>query len=91
MEIAEKPDKGFFDMLISNSEKEVRDMAQNLLTFSGNKLFELKQFDLLQTIMDILLALMPEELSKNWLKIHQYLSVLFKNSLHQNYIVIVYL
>lgn len=42
MEIVGGPEKGFFDLLISNSEKDVRDMAQNILVYSVNKLFELK-------------------------------------------------
>ena len=36
-----KVDRGIFDLLISNMDKEVRDMAQNILIYALTRLFEL--------------------------------------------------
>lgn len=59
-------------------EKEVREINSNFLIFVVNKLFEVKNTELLDTIMNQAFALIPEDLSKNWLKIHHFLYFLFE-------------
>ena len=51
-------------------EKDVRDMASSILTYVVNRLFELGEVELVDSIMHSAFALMPDELSKNWLKMH---------------------
>jgi hypothetical protein len=41
-----------------------------------NRLFEIDRIDLVDQIMDIVFAYLPDELSKNWLKMQQFLCFL---------------
>lgn len=70
-----KDEKNFFDSLISNMDKDVRELSSTLLTFIVNRLFEMGNHEMIDKIMSIVFGLIPEEASKNWLKIHQFLSV----------------
>ena len=72
-----KQEKTFFEHLISNMEKDVREMGQILLTYCVNRLFEMSNTDMIESIMTHVFAMLPEECSKNWLKIHQYLQFLY--------------
>lgn len=57
--------------LLSNMEKEVREMCQIILTYSVNRLFELGDStkELLESIMNNVFGLIPDDCAKNWLKI----------------------
>ena len=70
-----KDEKGFFESLISHSEKDVREMNATLLAFVVNRLFALNDMETVDALMSQAFALFPEDLSKYWLKLHQYLSV----------------
>jgi len=41
-----------------------------------NKLFELDEIKLIEDVFLIVLSVFPDELAKNWLKMHQFLSFL---------------
>ena len=43
----------FFDLLVTNMDKDVREMAQIMLTFCVNRLFELGKREIIDSIMDI--------------------------------------
>lgn len=73
----DKDGKTFFESLISHMEKDVREMNQIILEFVVKRLFALKNYELLDTIMNQIFALFPDDLCKNWLKIHQFLSFFF--------------
>ena len=51
-------------------DKDIRDLNGMILTFVVNRLFQMNNEDMLDTIMTQVFGMMPEELSKNWLKIH---------------------
>lgn len=70
----------FFELLVGSMDSEVRTMAAMVLTFCVNRLFVLEEEDMIDRIMTVALSFIPDELSKRWLKIHQFLSVKSSNS-----------
>jgi len=52
-------------------------MAQHLITYSLNRLFELDKKELIDEVMDMTFSMLPDDLAKNWLKMHQFLSFLY--------------
>jgi hypothetical protein len=71
----EKEQREFFESLISSMDRDVRDINAQILLHCVNKCFEMGNRDYIDTIMNIVFSLIPEDLVKNWLKIHQVLSV----------------
>ena len=47
-----------------------------ILTYLVNKLFEIDDYDTIDKIMHTAFAFLPDEASKNWLKLTQYLTVI---------------
>jgi hypothetical protein len=64
-----KDEKSFYESLISNTETSVRDMNGLIITYSVNRLFGLNNMEMVDTLMNQAFALIPEDLSKNWIKI----------------------
>ena len=64
-----KDEKSFFESLISNSEKDVREMNAVVLKYTLNRLFAMKNTEIVDTLMNQVFALFPEDLSKYWIKL----------------------
>jgi ribonucleotide reductase alpha subunit len=65
-----KEQREFFESLIQHMDKDVRDMNSMILLACVNVCFEKDNRELIDLIMNQVFSLMPEELSKNWLKVH---------------------
>lgn len=65
-----KDDRSFYESLIANPEKDVRDMNGMILTYAVNRLFSLNNMELVDTLMNEAFALMADDLNKYWIKIH---------------------
>lgn len=68
-EKVEKEQRGFLESLVASMDREVREMNAVVLIYIINKLFQIKNYDLFEEIMKKLFDMIPDELSKNWLKI----------------------
>ena len=74
-----KDEKNFFEMLAVHSEKEVREMASNILLFTLGRLLQIGGDTAMKLIDDILtrvLDLMPNECSKHWQRLDTYVTFL---------------
>jgi len=67
----------FFDMLLTSMDKDVRDVAQILVTSVTNKLFEEDKMEQVEQIMTKVFQMIQEECAKNWLKIYQFFKFIF--------------
>jgi len=65
-----KEQREFFESLIQHMDKDVTDMNSMILLACVNVCFEKGNRELIDLIMNQVFSLMPEELSKNWLKVH---------------------
>ena len=66
----DKDQKTFFESLISHLEKDVRDLCAMVLTYAVNKMFQIGNPEMIDTIMNQMFGLLPDDASKNWLKVH---------------------
>ena len=74
----EKDERTFIENLIQKIDVDTREANKNILIFIVNKLFEIERYDKIDEIMQPIFAMIPEDFSKNWLKIGQVLSFLFE-------------
>jgi hypothetical protein len=54
--------------LIASLDKEVREMNGIVLVYIINKLFAIRNYEILDKILQKLFDMIPDDLSKNWLK-----------------------
>lgn len=66
-------EKTFFENLISTLDSSVREMTSSTLSGLVNRLFAIDDYETIDKIMGTALGFLPEEASKNWLKIEAYL------------------
>ena len=74
----EKDQRNFFEALVANLDKDTRDLNSLMLLFTVKRLFEKDNIELIDTIMNQVFAMIPDELCKHWLKLYQVLEVIFK-------------
>ncbi|CDW78148.1 ubiquitin carboxyl-terminal hydrolase family protein [Stylonychia lemnae] len=72
-----KDQKSFLESLLTNMDKDMREMNQLILTSVVNRLFAINRIDVVDSIMNQIFAMIPEDFYKNWLKLHQILQFLF--------------
>ena len=76
----DKNDKDYFEMLATHPEKTVRDVCAKLLLFCINQLFYVdegtaeEKYTIINTSLDKLLDLMPNEVTKHWMRLDTYLT-----------------
>ncbi len=64
-----KEQREFFENLISHLDRDVREMNAIILLNVTNICFKENNWDTLNLIMQNVFSLMPDDLSKNWLKV----------------------
>lgn len=70
-----KDERTFLENLLANQEKEIREMHELIAVFSVNKCLEKGDIGIVDSIMDQTWAMLPDEASKCWIKMHQFLDV----------------
>lgn len=68
-----KNQKEFFENLVQHMDREVREMHAIILKCCVNICFAIENKEILDLLMTKVFAMIPDELTKNWLKLHQYL------------------
>jgi hypothetical protein len=72
----DKTQKDFIENLLQHMDRDVREMHAIILKSCINLCFAHDNKDILELIMIKVFSLIPDDLSKNWLKIHQVLWLL---------------
>jgi hypothetical protein len=68
-----KNQKEFFENLVQHMDRDVREMHAIILKCCVNICFAIENKEILDLLMTKVFAMIPDELTKNWLKLHQYL------------------
>lgn len=68
-----KNQKEFFENLVQHMDRDVREMHAIILKCCVNICFVIENKEILDLLMTKVFAMIPDELTKNWLKLHQYL------------------
>ena len=68
-----KNQKEFFENLVQHMDRDVREMHAIILKCCVNICFAIENKEILDLLMTKVFAMIPDELTKNWLKFHQYL------------------
>ena len=65
-----KNQKEFFEGLVQHMDRDVREMHAIILKCCVNICFSIENKEFLNLIMNRVFSLIPDELTKNWLKVH---------------------
>ena len=68
-----KNQKEFFENLVQHMDRDVREIHAIILKCCVNICFAIENKEILDLLMTKVFAMIPDELTKNWLKLHQYL------------------
>ena len=68
-----KNQKEFFEGLVQHMDRDVREMHAIILKCCVNICFSIENKETLNFIMNRVFSMIPEDLTKNWLKVHQFL------------------
>jgi hypothetical protein len=66
----------YFETMISSMDMNLRDVYGHVLLACMNKCFKESELAIVDQVMEQVFACMPEDLTKNWLKISAYLTFL---------------
>lgn len=70
-----EPKREYFEILVSNLDASMREVYATVLLQCVNQCFVMGNRELIDEIMNQVFACMPDDLCKNWLKVHQFLWV----------------
>lgn len=70
LKVGEDNKREFFDSLVQSLDANLRQFNAEILLHCVNQCFTVDRLDKVNEIMDIVFAMFPDELCKNWLKVY---------------------